>query len=198
MGILCITADLDQDQQNYQNPENKTKLINENFHPKTIIIFSQQHKKDFPLQNGFIGSSKDCQIVLQDDRISKKHLEIYQIESDGFFMRDIGSSNGTYVLLEPKFMLILRRNMEIMVGDNIYYVVDITDLEITFRYFKEGENYSQNNQLIITFNGNSKSSKCLIEFQISHEEAILHDEFQDYIEMNRKLEFRLTNHSNTR
>ena len=41
-----------------------------------------------------IGRGKDCDVVIDDKSVSKHHLEI-AYQSDGLYVRDLGSSNGT-------------------------------------------------------------------------------------------------------
>jgi FHA domain/Domain of unknown function (DUF1707) len=43
-----------------------------------------------------IGRSSACQIVLGDDTVSRRHAEL-RYEDGRWLMRDLGSSNGTYV-----------------------------------------------------------------------------------------------------
>ena len=41
-----------------------------------------------------LGRGKDCDVVIDDKSVSKHHLEI-SLESDGLYIKDLGSSNGT-------------------------------------------------------------------------------------------------------
>jgi FHA domain/Domain of unknown function (DUF1707) len=43
-----------------------------------------------------IGRSSACQIVLGDDTVSRRHAEL-RFEDGRWLLRDLGSSNGTYV-----------------------------------------------------------------------------------------------------
>ena len=43
-----------------------------------------------------IGRSSACQIVLGDDTVSRRHAEL-RYEDGRWLLRDLGSSNGTYV-----------------------------------------------------------------------------------------------------
>jgi hypothetical protein len=43
-----------------------------------------------------IGRSSACEIVLGDDTVSRHHAEL-RFEADRWILRDLGSSNGTYV-----------------------------------------------------------------------------------------------------
>ena len=41
-----------------------------------------------------IGRTKDCEIVLKENKSSRKHCQIRKTE-DGYFIKDLDSSNGT-------------------------------------------------------------------------------------------------------
>lgn len=43
-----------------------------------------------------IGRSSACQLVLADDTVSRRHAEL-RVEEDCWVLRDLGSSNGTWV-----------------------------------------------------------------------------------------------------
>ncbi len=49
-----------------------------------------------PEQSVFIGRSSDCQVVVRDERVSRKHAEI-SANGGGWQVRDLGSRNGTQV-----------------------------------------------------------------------------------------------------
>lgn len=44
-----------------------------------------------------IGRSSECQIILDDDYVSTRHARVALDQSGGFFVEDMGSTNGTYV-----------------------------------------------------------------------------------------------------
>jgi pSer/pThr/pTyr-binding forkhead associated (FHA) protein len=43
-----------------------------------------------------IGRSSSCQLVLADDTVSRRHAEL-RIQDGRWLLRDLGSSNGTWV-----------------------------------------------------------------------------------------------------
>jgi DNA-binding NtrC family response regulator len=51
-------------------------------------------QKDLPHTGAVVGSSPDCDLVLTDTAVSRRHFEILPGE-DGFTLRDLGSKNGT-------------------------------------------------------------------------------------------------------
>lgn len=44
-----------------------------------------------------IGRSSDCAIILDDDYVSTRHAQVLADGQDGFYIEDLGSTNGTYV-----------------------------------------------------------------------------------------------------
>jgi pSer/pThr/pTyr-binding forkhead associated (FHA) protein len=44
-----------------------------------------------------IGRSADCQIILDDDYVSTRHARVVAADGGGFYVEDLGSTNGSYV-----------------------------------------------------------------------------------------------------
>lgn len=44
-----------------------------------------------------IGRSNDCAIILDDDYVSTRHAQVLDDGQGGFYVEDLGSTNGTYV-----------------------------------------------------------------------------------------------------
>lgn len=44
-----------------------------------------------------IGRSSDCAIILDDDYVSTRHAQVLADGQGGFYIEDLGSTNGTYV-----------------------------------------------------------------------------------------------------
>ena len=64
-----------------------------------VVALNGEHKgEDFRLRPGknVIGSAADCDVVLTDKKISRKHATI-RYESGEFQIADLDSSNGTFV-----------------------------------------------------------------------------------------------------
>ncbi len=181
--------------------EDKTKPIFPNFNSKEVIIYSEQHKKNYRIINsGIIGRNKNCEISIEDESVSKNHLEIIYKENEGFMIKDLGSLNGSYILLEPNFILSLKMNMEIQIGGTFYYIQVLTEDEINFRYHSDNDFAIRNYAfLILTKKGIENKIKCLNfdDNQVNPEENLKHLHIQEYFEKNETGEFILTNHQNT-
>jgi pSer/pThr/pTyr-binding forkhead associated (FHA) protein len=59
--------------------------------------------KRMPLgpHGGVIGRSRDCDIVLADSNVSRRHAEIRPDGRDGWVVTDLGSTNGVRVNGRP-------------------------------------------------------------------------------------------------
>ena len=49
-----------------------------------------------PPQGGVIGRSRDCEVVLEDTGVSRRHAEL-RLGADGWVVSDLGSTNGVRV-----------------------------------------------------------------------------------------------------
>ena len=49
-----------------------------------------------PLQGGVIGRSRECEVVLEDTGVSRRHAEL-RPDADGWVVTDLGSTNGVRV-----------------------------------------------------------------------------------------------------
>jgi DNA-binding NtrC family response regulator len=56
----------------------------------------KSQQKDLPPTGAVVGSSPDCDLILTDTAVSRRHFEILPGE-DGFTLRDLGSKNGTLI-----------------------------------------------------------------------------------------------------
>ncbi len=83
-------------------------------------------KVSFPLADGelrsvvfgeafIIGREEDCDLFLADDVVSKRHIKVYRRE-DGWWVRDLGSMNGTFLNGERVQHALISRDSEIQVA----------------------------------------------------------------------------------
>lgn len=68
------------------------------------------------------GRKEDSQIRLEGEKVSKKHCEFF-CEQDYFRVKDLASSNGTYVNGERVTEMRLRKGDRIQIGEYIMEVV---------------------------------------------------------------------------
>lgn len=67
--------------------------------PRRVVLTSGASQgATFSLTEGdlLIGRSSDCQIILDDDYVSTRHARIGDSD-DGWYVEDLGSTNGTHV-----------------------------------------------------------------------------------------------------
>jgi hypothetical protein len=74
---------------------------------------------EWPLErNVRIGRSSGCDIVLRDDSVSRRHAEI-ALRGGVCVLRDLGSSNGTFVNGRQVERTRLRRGDEVVLGETV-------------------------------------------------------------------------------
>lgn len=66
--------------------------------PKLLLMKGNEALSSFDLAEGkiVIGRDADCDIQLDDEAISRHHLQVFTLVGDAF-LEDLESSNGTYV-----------------------------------------------------------------------------------------------------
>jgi two-component system cell cycle response regulator len=79
-----------------------------------------------------IGRERGNQIVLPSDSVSRRHCRIDKRKATGWFIKDLGSTNGTYVNDELIEEYQLRRGDQIKVGDTIFKYLSGQDVEAQY------------------------------------------------------------------
>jgi pSer/pThr/pTyr-binding forkhead associated (FHA) protein len=82
-----------------QPPPPPKKSRRQRGEPRRIVITQgNQAGLSADLGNGqvMIGRGADCQLILDDDYVSTRHARVVGVEN-GFYVEDLGSTNGTYV-----------------------------------------------------------------------------------------------------
>jgi pSer/pThr/pTyr-binding forkhead associated (FHA) protein len=65
----------------------------------SLVMFTQQgERREFPIvtKRATIGRNTECNVQIELPVVSRRHCEL-QMKGDVLFVRDLGSSNGTYV-----------------------------------------------------------------------------------------------------
>jgi pSer/pThr/pTyr-binding forkhead associated (FHA) protein len=91
----------------------------------TLVMFTQGgERRDFPISGAkaVIGRNGDCDIQVSLGVVSRHHCEI-TIKKDGVTVRDMGSSNGTYVNTKRVQEAGLNAGDTVMVGPVVFTVV---------------------------------------------------------------------------
>ncbi len=65
-----------------------------------------------------VGGHKDCDLVIQDPLVSRRHLEIALV-ADGVRLRDLDSRNGTFIGEHRVAQAIVAPGTEVVVGDTV-------------------------------------------------------------------------------
>ena len=84
------------------------------------IIINVEHgkcsKKQFVFKNSFnIGRGDECSIQLDDEIVSRKHVEFYY-DNGKWWVSDLTSSNGTYINGKKITTVHLEDNVKIEIG----------------------------------------------------------------------------------
>lgn len=96
--------------------------------PKIILLFKDVKIREYPLAEGQtvnIGRKHSNDIVIDNPAVSGNHARIEQVASS-FVLRDLESTNGTFVNEERVVMHILKHNEVIFIG-NHKLVFDCSD-----------------------------------------------------------------------
>ncbi|MCG5054254.1 MAG: sigma 54-interacting transcriptional regulator [Myxococcales bacterium] len=120
-------------------PKSPTRIINpeapitrQSGRGRFIVLHGQDRGESFVLETSplLLGSGNDCQLQLTDPTVSRRHLEI-RLADGGLLLRDLGSTNGSFVKGARFRELELGYGMEIQVGQTVMkYVPDEQAVEV--------------------------------------------------------------------
>jgi pSer/pThr/pTyr-binding forkhead associated (FHA) protein len=108
-----------------------------------LVMSGSQRGEYYPLAKGpnVIGRAEANPIQIRDDRISRKHLQIYHDEGRGRYCAfDMKSRHGVFVNSKKiSDEIVLADGDEILVGDTIllFTVKDFPDRESALSHFKK-------------------------------------------------------------
>ena len=111
--------------ENYENPNDHTRSADKHKVPPTslltnrgvlVILSSNSFGKSFIINRTctVIGRGYDCEIIIDDPLVSKKHCQILFEEDEKFYIEDVGSKNSTF-LNEKE----VKKKEHIIYGDRI-------------------------------------------------------------------------------
>ena len=74
-----------------------------------------------------LGRAPECTIVLQDESVSRVHAEVVQRETEGVLIRDLGSTNGTFLGGKRITESVLRKGDKVLLGRQTILKYEIYD-----------------------------------------------------------------------
>jgi len=103
------------------------------------LVTQEEHSTRYPILNTTwrIGRSKDNELSLDDNSVSRLHAEIHRYNNGNFFIKDMQSLNGIYVNEEQVSTKKLEEGDMIEIGD------------IYLRFTQHSEDYPLNEDTAI-------------------------------------------------
>ena len=97
--------------------------------PFAYLVTQEENSKRYPILNTTwrIGRSRDNELVLDDNSVSRLHAEIHRYNNGNFFILDMKSLNGVFVNEEQV------TNKKIEEGD----IIEIGDIYLRFTQFSD-------------------------------------------------------------
>ena len=85
--------------------------------PHLIVLYPQAQFKQIPLEKGSVvlGRGQDADIRLDDELVSRKHCAL-TFDGKSVTVKDLGSTNGTYVDGQPVTELVLEPDNRLQIG----------------------------------------------------------------------------------
>ncbi|MGI6394107.1 MAG: diguanylate cyclase [bacterium] len=121
-------------------------------------------RRDIDDDSIVIGRDDDCNIVVNDPSVSRKHLKIFRKEKQ-FFVEDLGSTNKTYVNDDEVSIRKLENGDRIKLGNTIFKFISSQDMEA--EYYDQLYQFSIRDGLTGLYNRKSFDDKLENEFSRS-------------------------------
>lgn len=98
-----------------------------------LVAQTNETAKQIPIKSGEnkIGRNKSLEVALNDDYVSRDHASVFMEEKEGklfFFIKDNGSSNGTFNQSKMK----LKPGLKYPFTSKDFYIVGLTKLSLKF------------------------------------------------------------------
>ncbi len=115
------------------------------------IIEGQLQGKQFEFHSPCeiaIGRDESCELTLNDDvKISRKHA-ILIMQYDKIMIEDLDSTNGVFVNDQPVFKKTLKENDQILIGDTLFKISDISEYSSNEEYSHADEELEQGSIIV--------------------------------------------------
>lgn len=101
---------------------------------KLVVVGGKLRGKEFQLSEGesILGSDSDCDISINVDGISKKHVS-FSVHEHTVYIKDMGSSNGTFVNGKNTDQATLKAGDKIAIPHLIFSLIEIREKKIIVR-----------------------------------------------------------------
>jgi two-component system, cell cycle response regulator len=118
-----------------------------------------------------IGRSEQCHLVVRDDGVSREHVHVVLDGSDSVLVRDLGSTNGTYVRGKRIDEARLKNGQKLFVGRRTVLKFVIQD-PVDLSYQKEIFESSTRDHLTGVFNRRYFSEKMAADISFGHRHGL--------------------------
>ena len=101
---------------------------------KIVVVAGGLRGKEFPLEDGTstVGRGDECDIHIPIDGVSKEHFSI-TTSGDSCYIKDLGSSNGTFLNGKAVKSATVKDKDKISIPDTIFQVVHIKEKKIIIK-----------------------------------------------------------------
>lgn len=142
---------------------------------KVIFPIEQQRFLEIPEGRSIIGRGLSADIRLNDDLVSREHCEIFHTDI-GLRIRDLHSTNGTFINYSEVPDAILKNGDHIQLGATILKIIFQAESDLT-ETFTEHDIFSKEHFIscahsFITFASRNKTPLALIDLNISTTPAL--------------------------
>ena len=82
-----------------EEPEEEEYDAEDDDVPLLVLTYNDVELQRFPIRvdSCLVGRAKECHVQIPERRLSRKHCQVVRNEDERYFVKDLGSQNGTYV-----------------------------------------------------------------------------------------------------
>lgn len=118
------------------------------------LFVRDKQKSHYDFKETFTISRSDAtstNIQIKNKEISRNHCQIYLLSKKGFFLQDQGSSNHSYIYLEEGSTILLKPNLEILMGCSLFIIDKIQENRLKINaIFNFLSNDVEKKQIVLT------------------------------------------------